>query len=142
MGSNHLGRDHPSKERVDPEDVQDTPYIGLEHIEKDTGDLLGHGYSDEVRSTKSAFGDGDLLHGRLRPYLNKVHVVDFDGICSTDILVFPENPRVSNRFSLYRLLSPDLVRYANLRMSGVQHPRVHFEDPCQFSPVIGPPILG
>ncbi len=129
---------HPSKDRVDPEEIQSIPYVGLEHIEKDTGNLLGHGYSDEVRSTKSAFRGGDLLYGRLRPYLNKVHVVDFDGICSTDILVFPETPHVSNRFLLYRLLSPDFVRYANLRMSGVQHPRVHFEDLAKFSLALPP----
>jgi hypothetical protein len=41
----------PSKERVDPLEVQEIPYISLEHIEKDTGKLLGHGLSTEVRST-------------------------------------------------------------------------------------------
>jgi type I restriction enzyme S subunit len=128
----------PSKERVDPEQIERVRYIGLEHIEKDTGKLLGYGYSDEVRSAKSEFQSGDLLYGKLRPYLNKVHVADFPGICSTDILVFPENPYVPNRYLLYRLLSRDFVRYANIRMSGVQHPRVHYEDLAQF-PLALPP---
>ena len=122
----------PSKEKINPQEIQRTPYVGLEHIEKGTGKLLGFGYSDEVRSTKAAFHRGDLLYGKLRPYLNKVHLADFDGICSTDILVFPRNPHISNRFLLYRLLSGDFVRYANLNVSGVQHPRTNFKVLSQF----------
>ena len=81
----------PSKEKVNPQEIERMPYVGLAHIEKDTGKLLGFGYSEEVRSTKAVFHRGDLLYGKLRPYLNKVHVADFDGVCSTDILVFPKS---------------------------------------------------
>ncbi len=77
-----------SDEKVEPLAIQEMPYIGLEHIEKDTGKLLGIGKSNEVRSTKSKFYSGDLLYGKLRPYLNKVYLANFDGVCSTDILVF------------------------------------------------------
>ncbi|WP_192485359.1 MULTISPECIES: restriction endonuclease subunit S [Cysteiniphilum] len=35
-----------------------------------------------------SFNTNDILYGKLRPNLNKVCLVDFDGICSTDILVF------------------------------------------------------
>ncbi len=102
-----------------------TRYIGLEHIEKHTGSLLGHGTSDEVRSTKSRFREGELLYGKLRPYLNKVHVAEFDGICSTDILVLRALGGVHAKYLHYRLLSKDFVRYANKNVSGVQHPRVN-----------------
>jgi len=132
------GITEPSKEKVNPQEIQKMPYIGLEHIEKDTGRLLDFGYSDEVRSTKAVFHRGDLLYGKLRPYLNKVHIADFDGVCSTDILVFPKSPYVSNRYLLYRLLSGDFVRYANLNVSGVQHPRANFKTLSQF-PVALPP---
>ena len=114
----------PSKEKVHPKDLSGVPYIGLEHIEKETGRLLGHGVSDDVRSTKAVFHPGDLLYGKLRPYLNKVYIPDFDGICSTDILVFPENDRIENKYLFYRFMSGDFVRYANRNVSGVQHPRV------------------
>jgi len=122
----------PSKEKVDPQGIQSTRYIGLEHIEKASGKLLGFGHSDEVRSTKTAFHRGDLLYGKLRPYLNKVHLADFDGVCSTDILVFPGNPYVSNKYLLYRLLASDFVTYANLNVTGVQHPRTNFRILSQF----------
>lgn len=116
----------PSDEKIDPATAQNMPYIGLEHIEKDTGKLLGNGHANDVRSTKARFYTGDLLYGRLRPYLNKVHVADFDGVCSTDILVFPKREYASNRFLSFLLLQPEFVKYASQNMSGVQHPRVTF----------------
>lgn len=129
----------PSDEKVDPLQIQKTPYIGLGHIEKDTGRLLCHGDSSEVRSTKSRFYAGDLLYGKLRPYLNKVYVADFDGICSTDILVFSKTPYVSNEYLLFRFLCGDFVRYANLNVSGVQHPRVSLRALSEF-PLPLPPL--
>jgi len=130
----------PSLERADPNSLApDTPYIGLEHIEKETGRLLGHGWATEVRSTKNVFHAGDVLYGKLRPYLNKVCIPDFDGVCSTDILVFPKQDHLDNRFLKYRLLASDFVRYASLHVSGVQHPRVHFKQLAKF-PVALPPL--
>lgn len=64
-------------------------YIGLENLEKNTGQLTGeifHEYSS-IKSTKAKFKKGDILYGKLRPNLNKVHLSEYDGICSTDILV-------------------------------------------------------
>ncbi len=123
----------PSNEKADPLKIRKMPYIGLEHIEKDTGKLLSYGDSNEVKSTKTRFHSGDLLYGKLRPYLNKVLVVDFDGICSTDILVFSKNSYISNKYIAHRFLCSDFVRYANQNVSGVQHPRVNFYTLSQFS---------
>lgn len=129
----------PSDEKANPSKIEKTPYIGLEHIEKDTGKLLGYGDSSEVRSTKTKFHSGDLLYGKLRPYLNKVFVVDFDGVCSTDILVFSKNSYISNKYLAYRFLCSDFVRYASQNVSGVQHPRVNFNTLSQF-PIYLPPL--
>ena len=129
----------PSKEKINPNKTDPLPYVGLEHIKKDTGRLLGHGFSDSVRSTKNRFYSGDLLYGKLRPYLNKACVPDFDGVCSTDILVFPESTCLFNRYILYRILCDEFVRYANQRVSGVQHPRVDFEKISEF-PILLPPL--
>ena len=64
----------PSKEKVNPLEIEEVPYISLEHIEKDTGKPLGHGRSSDVKSSKTKFNRGDLLYGKLRPYLNKVYI--------------------------------------------------------------------
>jgi len=128
----------PSAEKVDPLAIEKTPYVGLKHIEKATGVLSGSGWSDDVSSTKSAFHCGDILYGKLRPYLNKVWVADFDGVCSTDILVFPGDQHLSTQFLGFRVLSTDFVDYATQNMTGVQHPRVHF-DALRHFPIALPP---
>ncbi len=114
-----------SKEKVSPDDLPGVHYVGLEHIQRDAGKLIGHGTSDEVKSTKSRFQKGDVLYGKLRPYLNKVCIPDFDGVCSTDILVFKQNEWIDSRFLQYTLLNRDFVSYANSNVSGVQHPRTN-----------------
>ena len=122
----------PSKEKVNPLVIEEVPYISLEHIEKDTGKLLGHGRSSDVRSSKTKFNCGDLLYGKLRPYLNKVYVSDLEGVCSTDLLVFPKNEFLSNIFFLYRFLCRDFVNYASHNVSGVNLPRVNFQTLSRF----------
>ena len=122
----------PSKEKVNPLAIEEVPYISLEHIEKDTGKLLGHGRSSNVRSSKTKFNCGDLLYGKLRPYLNKVYISDCEGVCSTDLLVFPKNELLSNAFFLYRFLCRDFVNYASYNVSGVNLPRVNFQTLSRF----------
>ncbi|MFO8026206.1 MAG: restriction endonuclease subunit S [Opitutales bacterium] len=113
-----------SKERGDPTEAPDSPYVGLEHIEKDTAKLVGKGTAAEVKSTKSVFREGDLLYGKLRPYLNKVWLAEFEGLCSTDILVFSKSEALDNKFLRYRFLARDFVDYASANSSGVNLPRV------------------
>lgn len=122
----------PYNEKGDPTKLHGMAYIGLEHIEKNSGKLLSFGHSSDVRSTKTRFYTGDLLYGKLRPYLNKVHVADFDGVCSTDILVFSQSPFIFNKYLLYRFLNADFVRFASQNVSGVQHPRVNFKTLSKF----------
>src|SRR5947208_2108241 len=88
----------PSKLKIEPKDLKAVPYLSLEHIESHTTRLLGRGTSSDVRSTKSVFHAGDVLYGKLRPYLNKVSVPAFDGVCSTDILVFPQTRCIDSKF--------------------------------------------
>ncbi|MBP5341214.1 MAG: N-6 DNA methylase [Bacteroidales bacterium] len=74
-------------------------FVGLENIESNTGKIIGdiEKESGQIRSTKRIFKKGDILFGKLRPALNKIAYVDFDGICSTDILVLrPKNDGISS----------------------------------------------
>ena len=54
--------------------------VELEHIEPETGRLLGWDSSGAQASIKTAFKQGDVLFGKLRPYLRKYAVAPFDGI--------------------------------------------------------------
>ena len=73
----------PSSEKTEPSDAENAPYLSLEHIEAHTRRIVSHGNASDVKSTKAVFRAGDVLYGKLRPYLNKVCVPDFNGICST-----------------------------------------------------------
>jgi len=121
-----------STERFNPIISENERFVGLKNIESNTGRLLGFGKSSETRSAKTRFRTGDLLYGRLRPYLNKVWVADFEGVCSTDILVFLKNDFVDNNYLSMVLLNSDFVKYTIQRMTGVQHPRISFRSLSKY----------
>ena len=117
----------PSKVKVDPRQCPDKPYLSLEHIEPETTKILGRGTASDVRSTKAVFKAGDVLYGQLRPYLNKVARPDFDGVASTDILVFPPQQELDQRYLLRFLNSATVVDHAHHHSMGLQMPRIGFE---------------
>ena len=127
----------PSHSRTTPPRTQETRYVGLEHIAPHAMSLLGHASASDVRSASLRFSRGDLLYGRLRPYLNKVWLAEFDGLCSGEFLVFPKRPGLNNRFLASRLNALDFVAFANERASG-ERPRVSFASLSSF-PVLLPP---
>ena len=78
---------HPRR-AVQPHEIEpDTPYIALEHMPKRCIALLDWGSSTGLESNKFEFKRGEILFGKLRPYLHKVGVAPVDGVCSTDIVV-------------------------------------------------------
>lgn len=113
--------------------------MGLEHIERETHRVLTDGLAHDASSTKSRFSRGDVLYGRLRPNLNKVAIADFDGVCSTDILVFRPSPAILNKFLLAILSSHEFISYATHHARGVNLPRVPMKAISAF-PLSLPPI--
>lgn len=115
-----------SGERVDPGNAPsaDFNYLGLEHITEGTGESTWTGpcKGATIKSTKNVFRKGDVLYGKLRPYLNKVWIADFDGICSTEILVL--KPRIPATLLKYLLLDPTFVEEAKAKTGGVSLPRI------------------
>ncbi|MFA6331502.1 MAG: restriction endonuclease subunit S [Methanoregula sp.] len=102
-------------------------FIGLENIERESGRLVNFSEisGDELRSTKFKFTPEHILYGKLRPYLNKVFLPDFEGVCSTDILTIkPHSKRVLRKFLELVLKGSDFVDYATTRSIGANLPRV------------------
>jgi type I restriction enzyme S subunit len=128
----------PSRDRALPMEVPDMRYVGLEHIEPHTMRLLGSGYARQVRSSSVQFSEGDVLYGKMRPYLNKVWVAEFDGICSAEFLVFSQYGELNNQFLALRLNREDFVAFANGQVSG-ERPRVDFEALSRFQ-IFLPPV--
>ncbi|MFJ7039154.1 restriction endonuclease subunit S [Streptomyces rochei] len=117
----------PSKTKIDPALVPDAAYVGLEHIEPHTRRIIGQGRGKDVKSSKAVFQAGDVLYGKLRPYLNKVAIPSFDGIASTDVLVFPESSHVTAQFLARLLNSAAFVDLAHQSSAGMELPRTSWK---------------
>ncbi len=110
------------KETINPSEVENKVYVGLEHMSPESIKLLNYGSSSEVRSTKNIFYHGDILYGKLRPYLNKVILSDRKGLSSTDIIIIIAG-NINRKYLVYFMKSKAFLEYAISTMTGVNHPR-------------------
>lgn len=105
----------------------ESPYIGLENIEPWTGKLFGSlstaTKDDSVQS--NVFSSGDVLFGKLRPYLAKVWVAEFAGRSTTECLVM-KPVEVESRFLGYACLSRDFIDAVNASTFGSKMPRAEW----------------
>jgi type I restriction enzyme S subunit len=106
-------------------------FVGLEHIESVTGRRLGSVELDMARLTgrKPQFRRGDIVYGYLRPYLNKVWVAEFDGLCSVDQYVYEVNEELADAdFVAWFMRSPTYLRRAPIDATPGQLPRIRTEE--------------
>lgn len=101
---------------------KDMIYIGMEHMESGTGKILGYTSSNEVLSNTFKFNQGEVLYGRLRPYLQKVYVAEFEGCCSTEVFPIRSN-KVESGFIKYWLLREETTNKINATSAGCRMPR-------------------
>lgn len=107
--------------------IRNLPYIGLENIESETGIFIPS--KEEKKSFGSAFEfkKGDILFPKLRPYLNKVYLAEFDGVCSTEFHVL--DVEKCNNFYLFTFLNSKLVvNQTSFLMTGDTLPRLQTDD--------------
>ena len=129
---------HESRARARPDAIARTGYIGLEHVEGGTNRITGAGRSDGVKSAVAVFSAGDILYGRLRPYLNKVIQPSFAGVASTEFLVFKETQALVNGLLMHLLSSSDLVAYASANSAGVNLPRISAKRLAEYRFLLAP----
>ncbi|WP_237859296.1 restriction endonuclease subunit S [Pseudomonas sp. PGPR81] len=115
----------------------DVRYVGLEHIPRKSLSLSSWGNADGLESTKSAFSEGDILFGKLRPYFHKVVLAPFSGVCSTDILVCQPKEREYFCVVAMHLFSETLISYADRLSNGAKMPRVNWKDLAAY-PIVVP----
>lgn len=100
-------------------------YLELEDLESGTGRILNRRNTMEVVSDVTVFNKGDVLFGKLRPYLEKYYVAEFDGKCTGEILAFKPQ-RIESRFLFYCLASSWFIERCNLLAYGTKMPRVNW----------------
>lgn len=110
---------------VSPADYLDYPHIAPDNIEKRTGILLDYHTiaEDGVTSGKHRFYAGQILYSKIRPYLSKVVMVDFDGLCSADM--YPIEAKENAKFLLYYMLSDAFLEQASSAGSRSVLPKIN-----------------
>lgn len=100
-------------------------YLGLEHVESVSGCIIqpSEPNSDEGRSTAFYFMSSHVLYGKLRPYLNKVALPEFEGRCTTELIPLLPRPGVSRNFLAWLLRRPETVQAAMQEKTGARMPR-------------------
>jgi type I restriction enzyme S subunit len=112
-------------------DVESNSWIlELEDIEKDSSKLLKFVTASErpFKSTKNTFKKGDVLYGKLRPYLNKVIVALENGVCTTEIIPINSEPYCLNKYMFYWLKCSKFLHYVDEVSHGVNMPRLGTSD--------------
>lgn len=117
-------------DKAEPEDVTpETWILELEDIEKVTSKLLNKVTFAErpFKSSKNRFSQGDVLYGKLRPYLDKVIVANEPGVCTTEIIPITSYGNISPEFLRLLLKAPNFITYANSSTHGMNLPRLGTE---------------
>ncbi|CAA6815453.1 MAG: Type I restriction-modification system, specificity subunit S (EC [uncultured Sulfurovum sp.] len=123
--------------KITPNLNSEYKFIGMDCIEKDT---LKPSFLHEFKDFKSSgnfFQEGDVLYGRLRPYLNKVYQAEFNGVASGEFIVMNSTENIVNKFLMYILHSNQFVHWSNALASG-DKPRVKYNQISNY-PIQLPP---
>jgi type I restriction enzyme S subunit len=115
---------------VDPDSLlaKELPYLGLENVESVTGRIIKDVTAVSEaggRSTTFRFDARHVLYGKLRPYLNKVALPDFEGRCTTELIPLLPRPDVSREFLAWLLRRPQTVEAAMREKTGARMPRAN-----------------
>ncbi len=99
-------------------------YVGMEHVESGTGIISLHVPTTQpITGQCFRFDSRHVIYGKLRPYLNKVAVPDFEGRCSTELIPLLPADGVDRTYLAYTLRHPATVDAAMGEKTGSRMPR-------------------
>lgn len=104
---------------------EESYYIGLENV---------IGYSNKLFDTETEYEKsiqkkchkGNVLFGKLRPYLAKAIISPYDGFCTGEFLELSQY-KGDSRFLRYSILNPDFIDEVNMSTYGAKMPRANSE---------------
>lgn len=115
------------RETVDPSEVPELPYVGLEHISPDALYVREYGDASDVSSIKTRFHRNDILYGKLRPYFRKVAFMDREGISSTDIWVVKARSGIRPRYLFHLMSTRAFTAQSMASAKGTRMPRASWD---------------
>jgi len=127
------------KGTVHPSEAPNARYVALENLVPGEIRIQRFGHAGATRSAKAVFKEGDVLYGKLRPYLDKAAIAEWSGVCSTDILVLQPSEKTISIFLAYLMHTSFILNHAIATTTGVNHPRTSWKALSQaFIPL--PPL--
>ena len=111
---------------MDADESNPLPYVGLEQVDPWMGRLIGLDADMVPTGVSNRFEPGDTLFGKLRPYLAKACNVDFEGLCSSELLVL-RGQGYDRGFLLYQLLSHGFINLVDSSTYGSKMPRASWD---------------
>ena len=106
-------------------------YIGLEHITPNSIVIKEYGFAKDIQSDKLYFKEKDILFGKIRPYLHKVSISHFEGVCSSDTIVVRTNDENYQAFVYLTISSDTFVDLATTSSTGTKMPRADWSFLCE-----------
>ncbi|MEA1940735.1 MAG: restriction endonuclease subunit S [Pseudomonadota bacterium] len=125
------------QEKLDPKAVTSMPFLGMDDVESASGRIVQYKTTDGLKSSVAAFEAGDLLFGRLRPYLKKVVRPEQRGAASAEFIVFEENEGFDLELLKHLLLSEDFLHFTTQVSTG-DRPRVSYKSISGFEVMVPP----
>ena len=120
--ADQMRRSVPKGKLEDP-----TPYVGLEHIPRQSLALNDWEVVEELGSNKLTFEAGEVLFGKIRPYFHKVSIAPFDGICSADTIVIRSKKPEWRALVISCVFSEAFVAHASATANGAKMPRADWK---------------
>ena len=118
-------KDAVSLVSVKTEDLS-LPYIALDNIVSWNAQYVPSESTSDGNSNECE--PGDVLFGKLRPYLAKAYIPKEKSICSPEFLVMRPNNGTHNKFMLYYFLSKSFIAYIKNQVAGTKMPRTKWSD--------------
>ena len=118
-------------------DSSELPYVGMENIQSNTGFYVPSTEEKETFNSALKFEVGDILFPKLRPYLNKIHLAEFEGVCSTEFRVI-KGIDLDNRYLSTFLSSKLVLNQTTCLMTGNTLPRLQTQE-VERLPILLPP---
>lgn len=96
--------------------------ISPENVESNTGKCLN--FYSEYTGEGMRFISGDVLLNKLRLYLKKIILTEYDGYSMGEMIVLRSNNNLNNRYLYYLLFHQGLIDLLDSQSTGVKLPRV------------------
>lgn len=124
---------------VQPLEFLDSPLIAPDNIESETGRLISKPLVKDImpKSPKHFFESGNIIYSKIRPYLSKIIIANFSGLCSADM--YPIQAKIDTRYLFLYMLSKEFLEYATTAGTRTVLPKINQAE-LSIIPVPVPPL--